>query len=186
MSRPLRIQFPGAVYHIFTRGNAKQDIFRTDEDRYAFQKKLGEVVKVYDWICHTSCLMGNHYHLLVETLKGNLSLGMQSLNSDYAMGFHDRNGTDGHLFKGRFESRLIEKEAYLLEVMRYIVNNPVQAGLVEHPKDWKWSSYRAIAGIEDAPEFLMSDWVLGQFANDRKVAQALYQKFVEEGIGRES
>jgi len=160
MARPLRIEFPGAVYHITSRGNALQDIYVDDADREAFLDVLTRVVERFHWLCHAYCLMGNHYHLLVETLEPTLSRGMRQLNGVYTQRFNRRHGRAGHLFGGRFKAILVEREAYLLELCRYVVLNPVRAGLVRAAKDWPWSSYRATAGLAEAPPFLTVDWIL--------------------------
>lgn len=130
--------------------------------------------------------MCNHYHLLIETLEANLSDGMRDLNKDYAQTFNRLHHTVGHLLQGRFGSFIIEKDPYLLEVARYNVLNPVRAGLVKDPADWRWSSYRATAGLEPKPKFLTTDWILGQFADDRVKARKAYAEFVHAGIGMKS
>lgn len=183
MARPLRIEFPGAVYHVTSRGNALQDIYVDDTDREAFLDVLAQVVERFHWLCHAYCLMGNHYHLLLETVEPTLSRGMRQLNGVYTQGFNRRHQRVGHLFQGRFKAILVEKEAYLLELCRYIVLNPVRAKLVRAAKDWRWSSYRATAGLAEVPSFLTTDWVLGQFGEKRREAQRRYRRFVSEGKG---
>jgi len=168
MTRPLRIEYENAVYHITTRGNARQDIFLDDEDRLGFLKILQDVVARYNWVCHAYCLMSNHYHLLVETPDANLSRGMRQLNGVYTQAFNRRHDRVGHLFQGRYKAILVEKEGHLLELARYIVLNPVRAKLIRHPRDWRWSSYRATAGEEEGPKFLTVDWILSQFHRDRE------------------
>jgi len=142
MVRPLRIQYKGAFYHITARGNEKKDLYRDECDRRRFLKILESVVDKYKWNIYAYCLMNNHYHLLIETPLKNLSFGMRQLNGIYGQYFNRRHTRVGHLFQGRFKSLLIEKESYLLEVSRYIILNPVRAGLIDEPVDWKWSSYR--------------------------------------------
>ena len=181
MARPIRIEYPGALYHITSRGNAGEPIFLEDEDRKRFLTVLEEVVEDYQWICHAYCLMANHYHLLIETPGGNLSSGMRQLNGIYTQSFNRRHGRTGHIFQGRFKAILVEKETYLLELCRYIVLNPVRAGIVISPKTWKWSSYRATCGLERAPLFLYTDWILSQFGEDRAVACKAYDRFVCSG-----
>jgi hypothetical protein len=127
--------------------------------------------------------MNNHYHLLVETPQANLSLGMRHLNGAYALGFNAKHKRFGHLFQARFKAVLVEKEAHLLELSRYVVLNPVRAKMVESPKDWIWSSYRSMIGLESVPSFLTTDWVLGQFAKSRSKARAAYSRFVEDTRG---
>lgn len=186
MARPLRIEFPGAVYHVTSRGNARSNIFFDDQDRKLFLKTLSSAVETYNWLCHAYCLMDNHYHLLIETPDGNLSQGMRQLNGIYTQAFNRRHQTVGHLFQGRFKAFLIEKESYLLEVVRYIVLNPIRAKMVKHPKVWGWSSYQATAGMKKVPDFLTTDWILGRFYKNRKKAQKSYQGFVMDGIKSES
>ncbi|MBI4256693.1 transposase [Candidatus Uhrbacteria bacterium] len=182
MSRPLRITYPGALHHITARGNRKSEIFLDDRDREIFLEKLSTVIMNHNWICHAYCLMGNHYHLLIETVEANLSDGMRDLNKDYSQAFNRLHETVGHLFQGRFKAFIIEKEPYLLEVARYTVLNPVRASQVDHPALWRWSSFAATAGLVDTSPFLTTDWILGHFSDDRSQAQRAYIKFVMDGI----
>ena len=186
MARPLRIQFPGAVYHITSRGNEKQNIFLDDTDRSVFLNVLEETVKIYNWLCHAYSLMSNHNHLSIETPDGNLSDGMHHLNSVYSQKFNKRHQRVGHLFQGRYKSILIEKEGHLLEVARYSVINQVRAGMVKDPADWPWSSYQAMVGLAEVPNFLTIDWLLGNFSEDRTQAQKMYRDFVLAGICQDS
>ncbi|MBM4278922.1 MAG: addiction module toxin RelE [Deltaproteobacteria bacterium] len=186
MSRPLRIQYPGAVYHITSRGNEKKPIFKDDQDRQTFLSTLEKVNQRYHWLCHAYCLMDNHFHLLIETPEGNLSLGMRQLNGVYTQRFNKRHGRVGHLFQGRYKAILIQKDSHLLESCRYVVLNPVRASLVEGPRQWKWSSYGATAGQEKPPACLSTGWVLEQFSDKKGRAENEYRKFVRLGIGRES
>ncbi len=124
MARPLRIEYSGAVYHITSRGNEKKPVFRDEEDRCTFLDILERVNKRYNWICHAYCLMDNHYHLLIETPDGNLSMGMRQLNGVYTQLFNKRHKRTGHLFQGRYKAILIQKDSHLLEVCRYVVLNP--------------------------------------------------------------
>ena len=183
MARPLRIEFEGALYHVTSRGNARQPIFLNDNDRNNFINILADVVERYRWVCHAYCLMDNHYHLVVETPEANLSRGMRQLNGVYTQTFNRSHGRIGHLFQGRYKAILVEKESYLLELARYVVLNPVRAGLVSHPGEWKWSSYLATVGEEDPLPFLTVDWILGQFSESRLEAQKAYRNFVAEGKG---
>jgi len=186
MARPLRIEFPGAIYHVTSRGNARQDIFVTDQDRYRFLTLLEEVVARFNWLCHAYCLMANHYHLLVETVEGNLSQGMRHLNGVYSQGFNYSHARVGHVFQGRFKSITIDRDNYLLEACRYVVLNPVRAAIVEDPRRYRWSSYKGTAGFEMPPSFLTVDWLLRQFSNHRQEAQKRYREFVRSGIGAPS
>ncbi|NRB39436.1 MAG: transposase [Pseudomonadales bacterium] len=183
MSRPLRIEFSGALYHITARGNARQNIYINDDDRDQFLVLLAKVCERYGWYCHAYCLMANHYHLLIETVNPNLSKGMKFLNGGYTQYFNRAHGRVGHVFQGRFKGILVEREAYLLELSRYIVLNPVRAEMVRSAKDWPWSSYRATAGFIENPAFLTIDWILAAFANKTLKAQESYRTFVSEGRG---
>jgi REP element-mobilizing transposase RayT len=183
MARPLRLEFPGALYHLTSRGDGREDVFLTAADREAFLQVLAQVVDRFGWLCHAYCLMDNHYHLLVETPQANLSRGMRQLNGVYTQAFNRAHGRVGHVFQGRFKSILVEKEPHLLELARYIVLNPVRARSVRRAVDWPWSSYRATAGLEAAPSFLAVDWILGQFGRSRRKAQEAYREFVAEGRG---
>lgn len=186
MARPLRIEYPGAVYHITNRGNDKKAVFKDDRDRETFLKILAFVNKRYHWLCHAYCLMDNHYHLMIETPDGNLSLGMRQLNGVYTQARNKRYNKTGHLFQGRYKAILIQKDSYLLEVCRYVVLNPVRARMVEKPEDWKWSSYRSTAGNEPPHPCLTKDWILGQFSRTRVRAEKEYRQFVKWGIGKET
>ena len=183
MARPLRIEFPGALYHVTSRGNARQRVFRDDEDRETFLATLAWVVERFGWRCHAYCLMDNHVHLLIETPLPNLSRGMRQLNGVYTQRFNRRHRKVGHLFQGRFKAILVEKEGYLLELARYIVLNPVRAKMVKTPERYPWSSYRAMVGLAPVPPALTTEWVLEQFASTRAIARRRYTKFVHDGIG---
>ncbi len=185
MARPLRIEYPGAVYHITTRGNARQGIYDDDSDRRLFLGVLASTVERYNWICHAYCLMDNHYHLLLETPDPNLSLGMRHLNGVYTQSYNRQHNMVGHIFQGRFKSILVEKEAHLLELCRYIVLNPVTAGMVTHPSDYIWSSYSPTAHSTQQPEFLHCGWLLAQFSPKKKTAQKRYRKFIQQGISNQ-
>ncbi len=183
MARPLRIEFPGALYHITSRGNARQQTFGDDEDREAFLATLAWVVERFGWRCHAYCLMDNHFHLLIETPQPNLSRGMRQLNGVYTQSFNRRHRKVGHLFQGRFKAIVVDKDNYLLELARYIVLNPVRAKMVKTPDRYPWSSYRPMLGLAPVPPALATDWVLDQFARTRSVARKRYAAFVHAGIG---
>jgi len=183
MARPLRIEFEGAVYHVTSRGDGREDIFLSDDDRRKFLDVLAHVVDRFGWVCHAYCLMGNHYHLMIETPQANLSRGMRQLNGVYTQRFNRAHDRVGHVFQGRFKSIVVEKDAYLLELSRYVALNPVRAGMVENVADWPWSSYRATAGLSLAPAFLDVEWLLSQFGDSAQRARAAYARFISEGIG---
>jgi putative transposase len=185
VARALRLEIPGAVYHVTSRGNAGADIFLDDDDRRLFLGVLTRAVGRFAWLCHAFCLMDNHYHLLLETPRPNLSRGMRSLNSVYAQAFNRRRRCRGHVFQGRFHAVLVEKERHLLELARYVVLNPVRARLVQTAVDWPWSSYRAAVGTAPCPSYLTLDWLLAQFGGERFRARERYRRFVAEGLGDE-
>jgi len=181
MPRPTRPQFPGAIYHVTTRGNRKEAIFTDTRDRLRFLQLLEQIVTSLEWRCHTYCLMSNHYHVLVQTPDANISRGMHRLNGVYAKWFNWRHGFEGHLFERRFHSKLVEGQAQLLELTRYIVLNPVRAGLVANAGDWRWSSYNAIVGNAPQPAFLTTGWVLSMFSNNPNRGRELYVDFAAAG-----
>jgi REP element-mobilizing transposase RayT len=178
MARPLRIEFSGAVHHVTSRGNERRAIFRSDRDRKAFLRLLGETARRFRWSVTAYVLMTNHFHLVIQTPEPNLSRGMQWLNGSYAGWFNHVHKRAGHLFQGRFHAYLIEKETYLAEVLRYVVLNPVRARMVERPEAYRWSSYRATAGLESAPDWLDRAAALEMFAPAEDVAEREYRAFV--------
>ena len=183
MARPLRLQFPGGIYHVTARGNDHHRIFEDDNDCASFLVVLAATVARYRILCHAYCLMGNHYHLLLQTPKANLSLAMRHLNGVYTQRFNRRHQRCGHVLQGRFGAEVIDGDAYLREVCRYIVLNPVRAGLVGHPAQWEWSSYRATAGEVSAPGFLAVEWVRSlSGVKSRARAVESYVAFVAAGI----
>ncbi|MDQ2984761.1 MAG: transposase [Actinomycetota bacterium] len=183
MARPLRLCVPGGFYHVIARGNARGRIYRDDLDRMLFLERLEHPVDRYGWLCHSYCLMDNHYHLVVETPQPNLPFGMRQLNGLYASRFNRRYKRSGHVFEARYRSVLVEGGEHLLSVCRYVVLNPVRAGLCERAEDWRWSSYRATAGLEPAPRFLTTEVILSELAPTRAAAQSAYREFVAEGLG---
>jgi REP element-mobilizing transposase RayT len=172
---------------VTARGNERRSIFLGDVgDRAAFLELLGATCERFNWLVHAYCLMTNHYHLLVETPDANLSKGMRQLNGVFTQYVNRTHSRVGHLLQGRFKAILVERESYLLELSRYVVLNPVRAGMVAAPSDWAWSSYRAVVGDVPAPGWLETDAVLRTFAEDRITAVAGYRRFVTEGIGAAS
>lgn len=178
MSRPLRIQYAGAFYHITNRGNAKQEIFLDKNDYQSFLDTLGVILKRYNWICYSYCLMPNHYHLLIKTLDSNLSDGMRQLNGDYTQSFNIKHDRVGHLFQGRFKSSLVDQEEYYFEVMRYIALNPVRAKLVTSPYYWPWSSYKYLIQGNDSLEYLNTKIALLEYSKNKEKSKQLYKKHV--------
>ena len=179
MSRPLRIEYPGALYYVTARGNARGKIYVDDSDREVFLNVLAFVVKRFSWLCHAYCLMGNHYHLLIETPEANLSRGMRQLNGIYTQKFNWKRRRSCHLLQGRYKAIIVDKDEYLLELARYLMLNPVRAGMVQSADAYAWSSYRATIGKEKAPEFLTTDWLLSRFDGKRKRAQRRFADFVQ-------
>jgi REP element-mobilizing transposase RayT len=186
MARPLRLEYAGALYHVTARGDRREAIYLEDADRETFLEVLSEVCQDFNWVCHAYCLMGNHYHLLIETPDGNLSKGMRQLNGVYTQRFNRIHDKVGHVFQGRYKAILVDKESYLLELARYIVLNPVRAGMVRSANDWRWSSYRATSGQGPCPSFLATDWLLASFGKRKKAAREKYKAFVSEGKNQPS
>ena len=186
MARPLRLEFAGALYHITSRGDRREAIYEDDADRHLFLSLLNQVCEGHNWLCHAYCLMGNHYHILIETPDANLSKGMRQLNGMYTQKFNQKHGRVGHVFQGRYKAILVEKQAYLLELARYIVLNPVRAGMVRKAKDWPWSSYRATVGQSASPSCLTTDWLLAAFGERKGEAIERYRRFVRAGKGQSS
>ena len=190
MARPLRIEFAGAVYHVTARGDRREPIFEDDEDRLAFLTVLGQALARFDAQCLAYCLMDNHYHLVLHTRQANLSRLMRHLNGVFTQAFNRRHKKTGHVLQGRFKAILVDRDAYLLEVCRYVERNPVAARLVRQPHQWVWSSYRAHVGMEATLPWLDTDglqgYVLGRApttAADRRRAARRYAEFVASGTG---
>ncbi len=182
MPRRHRFQAPGAIYHLTSRGTEGRDIFLDDLDRRVILAELEVVVLDLDWVCPAYCLMTNHFHLLIQTPEANLAVGMHRLNSAYANYFNRRHDHVGHLFQSRYSAEVIERESHLLESCRYVVLNPVRAGICRQPGRWQWSSYRATAGYVPPPPFLAADWVLGQFGHAPRRAALRFVEFVADGL----
>lgn len=186
MSRPLRVEFPGAFYHITARGNAKQNIFIDRIDFRKFLELVGREIEQQRWNCYSFCLMNNHYHLLIETPEPNLVKGMKRLNGTYTQYFNNRHGRVGHLFQGRYKAIIVDKNSYLLELNRYIVLNPVRAGQVNEPADWKWSNHKVLINNSDFPEWYKKERVLRFYGKSYNEAVTKYIEFVNDGLGCKS
>lgn len=180
MARPLRVEYPGAYYHVIHRGNADENIFISNRDREKFLENLGKAVERYEIKIHTYCLMTNHYHLLVETPQANLSRAIKWINVSYAAYFNRKRHRRGHVFQGRFKSILVDADEYLKHLSRYIHLNPLRAQMVEALSGYAWSSYPAFIGKAKVPVWLESDWLLGLFGKSRKAAAKNYRDFVEK------
>jgi putative transposase len=190
MARPLRLEFDNALYHVTSRGDRREDIFWSDADRVVWLDLLGQVCKRFNWRVYAYCLMSNHYHLLVQTPDGNLSAGMRQLNGVYTQRSNQSHSRSGHVFQGRFKAILVDQESYLLELARYVVLNPVRAGMVSDTHDWPWSSYRITVAPPNVPkpDWLASDTILrlfesGKTLKDRSKAQQRYIDHVRAGVG---
>ena len=181
MARPLRLEHSGALWHVTSRGNERRSIFHDDADRTLFLSVLAEAVERFAWRLHAYVLMGNHYHLLLETPEPTLSRGMHRVNARYSQAFNRRYERSGHLLQGRFQAILVERERHLLELVRYVVLNPVRAGLVASPADWPWSSYGSTAGLRSRPRWLETDWTIAQFGAGEG-ARLAYREFVTAGV----
>jgi REP element-mobilizing transposase RayT len=186
MTRPLRLEFPGAIYHVTARGDRRGTIYHDECDREAWLEILGAVCMGCNFVVHAYCQMTNHYHLMVETVEGNLSQGMRRINGLYTQQINRRHGLVGHVLQGRYKAILVQKETYLLTLARYVVLNPVRAGMVGSPDHWQWSSHRFTLGEREAPDWLDTDWLLQQFAESRDEAISRYREFVLDGIGETS
>jgi putative transposase len=184
MARRRRIQFPGAVYHVMSRGNRKSLIVDDDDDRRTFTSTFSEAAREYQVRVYACCLMSTHYHTLLDTPRGNLSEFIRAVNTDYSKAFNRRHERVGHTFEQRFTSLVVQREKYLRRVARYIALNPVKAGLCRNASDWPWSTHRATAGLEDAPSWLHLDWLRWAFrAGLLPDAQRRYQAYVRDPAG---
>lgn len=183
MARQLRIQYPGAFYHVFSRGNQKQPIFLSDDDRYFFLKCLREAYEKFGVIVHVYCLMPNHFHLILETTLGNLSSMMHFLNTTYTVYFNTKHKRCGHLFQGRYKSILIEAESYAQELSRYIHLNPVRSEMAALPEQYPWSSYEFYRGPSRPEKWLETAFILRLFGEQLDKAREAHMEYVIKGIG---
>lgn len=182
MGRPLRIEYPGALYHITSRGNEKKEIFLDSRDRKKFLEILEDYHERHGILIHSYVLMDNHYHLILETPKGNLLKVMHGINGGYTGYFNRRHGRVGHLFQGRYKGILVDKESYLLQLSRYVHLNPMRARIVERPELYEWSSYPAYIGKHKEKRCMEYSWVLSKFGKGKSAARRNYRKYVEEGL----
>lgn len=180
MSRPLRLELAGGLYHVTSRGDGREDIYLSDTDRLVWLDVFGQVCKRFNWVCHAWCQMTNHYHLLIETPEANLSQGMRQLNG-VTQRFNRAHARVGHVFQGRYKAILVERDSYLLELARYVVLNPLCARMVKRLEAWPWSSYLATCGQAPPADWLQTDWILAQFGRQRASAIRKYVEFVHEG-----
>lgn len=190
MARPLRIEFPGAVYHVTSRGVRQEPIFDDDIDRRVFLRVVSEALCRLHGDVFAYCLMGNHYHFVLHTKLANLSRLMRQVNGEYARIYNQRHNVKGHLFQGRFSAILVDRQAYLIEACRYVELNPVRAGIVDAPADWPWSSYKAHAGMIRHPQWLATNELRGHMLgreiktiDDEREAASLHVQLVAAGVG---
>ncbi len=186
MSRPVRIEFPGACYHVTSKGTKGQIVFKDKEDKAIFLNVLDNVVARFGWLLHSYVIMDEHYHLVVEVPEANLSRGMRQLNGVYTQHYNRRHSEEGSVFKGRFKSVLFEKDSYLLPLCRHVVLNPVRIGSPGVLNSFRWSSHRAMSGGVRKPAYLETNSVLGHFGKREKDSQKKYQSYIKQGIGSES
>ena len=182
MGRPVRIEYPGALYHITSRGNEKKEIFLTDEDRAKFLNILRDYHERYGILVHAYVLLDNHYHLILETPRGNLLKVMHGLNGSYTGYFNRKYRRVGHLLQGRYRAILVDKDEYLLPLSRYVHLNPVRAGIVESPEKYPWSSYGGYIGKAKKEDWVEYTWVLSQFDRGLERAEKKYKGYVAEGV----
>ena len=182
MTRPLRIEVPNGIHHVMSRGVERRDVFETDQDRHLFLLTLRACLRRHRWRCVAYCLMGNHYHLLIQTPRANLAPGMRDLNGDYATAFNAQRRRIGPLFTHRYRSQLIQDDAYLLAVARYIALNPIRAGLVGRPEDWPWGSYaELVAGTES--KLVDARPLLSIISDDPVAGREAFVALVADGSG---
>jgi putative transposase len=186
MARPLRLEYPGAFWHVHNRGVNYGDIYFSDDDRELFLDLLGEAVRRFHWVVLQYSLMTNHYHLILQTPEApTLSSGMKWFAQTYVQRINRRQRRVGPLFQGRFKGHIIEAEGYLLEATRYVANNPVAARMVKRAEDWPWGSHRAIAGYDRPKPWMTCEPVLSLFGQERSSQVAEYRTFVDAGAGIE-
>ena len=185
MSRPLRIEYPGAFYHVTSRGNERRKIFQSNRDRVKYLTYVESAHERYGAMIHAYCLMGNHYHLLLETPRGNLSKIVHYINGAYTTYFNIKRSRSGHLFQGRFKGILVDKDEYCKELSRYVHLNPVRAGIVKAPLEYPWSSYRYFVGRDKKPKWLTIEFVLGDFGGEGRRGFKKYREYVEGGQNKE-
>ena len=184
MPRKPRVEFPDAIHHVTIRGVNRSPVFRDDADNWAFVQLLGSCCERHDWRVVAYCLMVNHAHLVISTPAANLGVGMQWLTANYARRSHSRYRTTGHVFQGRYHSMLVNRDAYLLEVVRYVLLNPVRARLCDTATEWRWSSAREMLGLRPKPDwadFSLIHALLGEGGGDPVQRLARFLRATESG-----
>ena len=185
MARALRIEFPGAFYHVTSRGNERKAIFKSLQDREKFLSYLESATERYGAVVHVYCLMDNHYHLLLETPLWNLSKIMQHINGAYTTYFNTKRERSGHLFQGRYKAILVEADEYAKELSRYIHLNPVRAAMVKNPEEYRWSSCQYYTVRRKAPAWLKRNFILSYFDTKPTAAMKMYRSFVHTLMDQE-
>jgi putative transposase len=185
MARALRITFPGAFYHVTSRGNERKAVFKSKRDREKFLEYLESATQRYDGLIHSYCMMDNHYHLLLQMPSGNLPQIMRHINGAYTTYFNVKRDRSGHLFQGRYKAILVDIDEYAKELSRYIHLNPVRAKIVETPEEYEWSSYPAYTGKQKPAKWLYRDFILGYFGQKLSTGQKGYQEFVNALVRQE-
>ncbi|MHC1727408.1 MAG: transposase [Syntrophobacteraceae bacterium] len=178
MSRPLRIEFPGAWYHVMNRGRRREQVFEDDADYHRFIALLQESVRLWDVRIAAFCLMPSHYHVLIHTPLGNLSRCMRHLNGVYTQRYNTAHGCDGQLFRGRFKAILVDGDSYLLQLVRYIHRNPVRAGIADSPELYRWSSHPGYLSSAKAWEWLYRDFIFSILTPRKNARRAEYRRFM--------
>lgn len=186
MGRPQRVLYAGAHYHVTTRGNRREVVFVDDADRRLFLALLAKTCVAHDWKCLGYCLMTNHYHLVIRTDRPTLSCGMHFLNGAYARAFNAIHQSTGHVFESRFFTKVIEHERYLTTVIRYVVANPIRAGLCSQTQDFAWSSHHAVIGSRSHRRWFDRTTILALFGSDERAALERYIDFIAEAANPDS
>ncbi len=182
MARPLRIEFPGAIYHVTSRGDRREAIFEDDVDRRAFLEVVSQALERFDAAALAYCLMDDHYHFVLQTRRANLSQLMRQINGVYTQAYNRRHDKAGHLFQGRFKGILVDRDKYLLEVCRYVDLNPIRARMVRAPGNWPWSSYTSHVGSVTSPDWLDTTTVHGYLLGQPPVTRSDARKAAERYV----
>lgn len=185
MARQLRIEFEGAFYHVTSRGNLREKVFFVDNDRERFLEILRRTKERYGYLLHAYALMDNHYHLMIETPRANISQIMQNINTSYTVYINRKHHRSGHLLQGRFKGIIVDKDEYLFTLSRYIHLNPVRAKIVQRPEDYKWTSYKAYIDKTARKTLVDTADTLSYFSKKKGKAARAYKAFIDAGVGGE-